>query len=94
MDKPYIGVTHVPFVIKLVEKKQVWNGFVALVAEAPEDGLKHVPDVMDKGGLTNELYYTLTLMGVSILLNTLQLEVRIFSFLQINLLFEHLHINY
>lgn len=94
MDKPYIGIAHVPYVIKLVEKKLGWNGFVVLVAEALEDGLKHVPDVMDKGGLTNELYYTLTLMGVSILLNTLQLVVRIFSFLQINLLFEHLSINY
>lgn len=72
VDKPYIGVAHVPFVIKLVEKKQVWNGFVALVAEALEDRLKHVPVAMEKGGLTNELSYTLTLVGVLFLLNTLQ----------------------
>ena len=57
MDKLYIGGAHVPFVIKLVEKKQVWNGFVALVAEALEDRLKHVPVAMEKGGLTNELSY-------------------------------------
>lgn len=72
MDKLYIGVAHVPFVIKLVEKKQVWNGFVALVAEALADRLKHVPVAMEKGGLTNELSYTLTLVGVLFLLNTLQ----------------------
>ena len=64
MDKPCIGIAHVLFVIKLVEKKLVWNGFVALVAEALEDRLKHVPVVMEKGGLTNELSYTLTLVGV------------------------------
>ena len=72
MDKPCIGIARVLFVIKLVEKKRVWNGFVALVVAAQEERLKYVPVVMDEGGLTNELYYTLTLVGVFILLNTLQ----------------------